>query len=138
VDVAHRAIHRPRRDLEQPDVPRAVEVAAAARQDLRVARAALERRQPARLELEPDRHEHVGLVELQHEARLGVDEVRILRRQRERGDRHLVAAHLAGERGEVRHRGDDLDLRRRGGAEGGDGGGGDAEGADHRTHDGTS
>ena len=66
---------RGRRARESPARRR---VPGAAAIDLRIARAVEQQRHPPALEIEPDEREHVGLPQLQHEARLRLDEVRVL------------------------------------------------------------
>ena len=109
--VAHRARDLAGRDLEDLHGHRRVEVALAARLDLRVAAAGQQRRQPADLELAADDDQQVGAAHRENEARLRINEVRILVALRERRDRHLVAADLARERAEIFGRGHDLQLR---------------------------
>ena len=55
-----------------------IEIARRADLNLRVAALLDERRQPADLELAADDDQQIGLLQLQDEARLGLDEVRIL------------------------------------------------------------
>ena len=57
--------------------------------------------------LAPDDHEQLRLVQLQNEARLGFDEVRVLIALRDCVDLDLVAADLARDRGQVFGRRDD-------------------------------
>ena len=54
----------------------------------------MQRRQPADLQLAADDDQQVGLLQLQDEARLRLDEVRILVALGDRLDRDLVAADL--------------------------------------------
>src|SRR5437867_901245 len=68
-----------------------------ARLDLAVSALLDERRQPPDLQLASDRHQEVGALELQNEARLGLDEVRILVPLCDRLDRDPVAANLAAD-----------------------------------------
>ena len=105
VDVAHRAVHLGGGHVEDGDRARAVEVAQLAGLDLRVARAEHERRQPTDLQLEPDVQQQIGLVQDQHQARLGLDEVRVLVALAERFDLDTVAADFLGERAERGDRG---------------------------------
>ena len=78
VHVAHRARDLARRDLENRAPERRVEIAVGAGLNLRVAALLDQRRQPADLQLAADDDQQVGLLQLQDEARLGLDEVRIL------------------------------------------------------------
>ena len=105
--VAHRARDLPGRDLQDPDVGRCIEVAVRARLNLRVAAAVDERRQPADLQLAADDDEQVRAADLEDEARLRIDEVRVLVPLGEGDDRDLVAADLARQRGQIFGRGDD-------------------------------
>jgi hypothetical protein len=113
VDVAHAAVHRPDRHVEHVDELRAIEVAAAPRLDVRVARAGEEYREPPDLEVETDEEQQIGAVQLEREARLRVDEVRILRRERERADVHRLAADVLRDRGEIGDGRDDAERRGR-------------------------
>ena len=101
VHVTHRAGDLAGRDLEDPRGERGIEVALGARLDLRVAALVEQRRQPADLQLAADDDQQVGLRELEDEARLRLDEVRVLVAARDRLDLHLVAADLARQVGEV-------------------------------------
>ncbi len=114
MDVAHRPIHALARDLEEVDERRDLEVAVAADLDVAVARAGLERRQPADLEREADGDEQVGAREREREVGPGVDEVRVLRRERERLDRDVIAADLARDAPRSGCRGDDPEIGARG------------------------
>ncbi len=109
VDVAHRAGDLAGGDLEDLRGERGVEVAVRPHLDLRVAALLDERRQPADLQLPAHGHEEVGLGELQDEAGLGLDEVRVLVAAGDRLHLDPVAAHLAGEVGQVLGAGDDVD-----------------------------
>ena len=96
--VAHGTRDLPGGDLEDLDCQRRVQVAACAGLDVGVAALLDERWQPADLQLASDQDQQVGRVELEDEARLGLDEVRVLISARQRLDAHLVAAHLLGDR----------------------------------------
>ena len=93
VDVAHRAVDRPGRHLERRDRHRGVEVAGIARQTCagcaRSAAAPARSRPRARGRSETKRS---ACVQRLDEARLGLDEVRVLGRLGEHRDVHLVAA----------------------------------------------
>ena len=108
--VAHRARDLPLRDVQDARVRRGVEVAVGAGLDLRVAALLDERRQPADLQLASDDDQQVGLLQLQDEAWLGFDEVRILVAARERIDGDAIAADLARDRRQVLGGGDDVEL----------------------------
>ena len=89
---------------------RRVEIAVRARLDLRVAALLDQRRQPADLQLAADDDQQVGLLQLEDEARLGFDEVRILIAARDRLDGDAVAADLARNRREILGGRDDVQL----------------------------
>jgi hypothetical protein len=105
----------PGRNVENPYAGRRVEVARRAGLNPGVAALGQQRRQPPDLQFTPHHHQQVGVVQLENEAGLGFDEVRILIAAGQRLDAHLVAADLADQRGEIFSRGDDLGRRRRGG-----------------------
>jgi hypothetical protein len=71
------------------------------------------RLQPADFELAADGNEHVGFLELEDEARLGFDEMRILVTPREGFDGNPIAADLTRNRCEIFGRRDDIQLRLR-------------------------
>ena len=108
--VAHRARDLALRNVENLRVLRRVEIAVRAGLNLRVAALLDERRQPADLELAPDDDQQVGFLELEDEARLRFDEVRILIALRERIDGDPIAAHLLRDRRQILGRGDDVEL----------------------------
>ena len=95
MDVAHRAGDLPGRQVEDPRGQRRIEIALPSRLDLRVPALRDERRQPADLELAADDDQQIGAIQLDDEARLRFDEMRILIATRERFDGDLVAADLA-------------------------------------------
>jgi hypothetical protein len=78
VDVPLAAIDVTARDVEHGDHLRHVEIALPTWPDTRVLGAVEEEIHPADLEIQPDEREHVGLSQLQDEAGLRVDEVRVL------------------------------------------------------------
>ena len=83
VHVAGRA-RQLRRHLHQPNPLRRLHAPGLADFDFRIARVLQERRQPADLELRATVDEHVGLAQLDDEARPRIDEVRIFGRLRQR------------------------------------------------------
>ena len=116
VHVAHGSGDLPGRQVEDFRGERRIEIAVGARLDPGVARLVDQRRQPADFQVAPDHHQQIRLVQLQHEARLGLDEVRILVAAGERFDGDLVAADLADDRRQVARRGDDVEAGRFGAA----------------------
>ena len=115
MDVAHGAGDLPGGDVEDARALRHVEVPRRPGLDPRVAALLDQRGQPADLELPADDGQQLGAVEQQDEARLGLDEVRVLVSPRDGVHRHPVAADLAHEAGHVFGGGDDLE---RGGGRG--------------------
>src|SRR5262249_22582728 len=103
-------------NLQNLDVQRRVQVTLGAGLDLRVAALLNERRQPTDLQLTSNHDQQVGLLQLENEARLRLDEVRILIAAGDGLDRDAIAADPAGNRREVLGRGDHVQprLRRRG------------------------
>ena len=87
-----------------------VEVTAAADLHLRIATLLDERRQPADLQLAADGHQDVRLLQLQDEARLGFDEVRILISAGDRLDRDAIAADFTGNGRQILGGRDDVGL----------------------------
>ena len=113
--VTHRARDLAGRDLQDFCRERRVEIAVRARLNARVAALLHQRRQPSHLELAPDRHQQLRIVQLEDEAGLRLDEVRILIAARQSLDLHLVTADLAHDRREVLGGGNDLYRSRRAG-----------------------
>ena len=115
MDVAHGARDVPVGNLEDRGAERRVQIALRADLNLRVPALLDERRQPADLELAADADQHVGLLQLEDEARLRLDEVRVLIALRHRVDGDVIAADLARDRREILGRRHDvqLALRRR-------------------------
>jgi len=101
VHIAHRPGDRPGRHLENRRAERRVEVSLCAGLDLRIAALLDERRQPADLELAPDRDQHIGLLQLQNEARLRFHEVWILVAARQGLHRDVIAANLTTDRRQI-------------------------------------
>src|SRR2546427_164613 len=67
-------------------------------------------RQPSDFELAPDDDQHVGPLQLEDEARLRLDEMRVLIALRQRLDGGAIAANLARDRREILGRRDDVQL----------------------------
>ena len=116
VDIAHRTRDLSSGYLENLRLERRVEIPLGSRLNLRVAALLDERRQPADLQLAADGDEHVGLLKLEDEARLRLDEMRILIAPGDRFDRDAVAADFAANRREIFGRRNDVQfaLRERG------------------------
>ena len=112
VHVAGRAGHV-RRHVHQANALRSLDASRFADFDLRIARVLQERRQPADLQLGAAVDQHIGVAQLNDEARTRIDEVRILGRFRQDADVDFVAADFAGERAEIRQGGDDVEFRLR-------------------------
>ena len=115
VDIPHRPRDGAGGNLENRGAQRRVQITLRARLDLRVAALLDERRQPADLELASDRYQQVRFLKLEDEARLRLDEMRILIASRHRFDRDPIAADLTPDRREILRARDDreLALRRR-------------------------
>src|SRR5687768_10224092 len=104
--------------VEHRDDRGGVDVPGRAGADLRVARAVQQERHPADLQVETDIRPDVRRPELEDEARLRLDEVRILVALADGGGLYEVAAHGPCDVVQVRGAGDDLELghgRRTGG-----------------------
>ena len=110
MNVSHRPGDLPRRDVENRRLERGVEVARRARLNLAVAALLNQRRQPADFELPADGDQQIGALELEDEARLRLDEVRILIALGDRFDGDPIAADLAPDRRQVLGRGDHVEL----------------------------
>jgi hypothetical protein len=110
VDVAHGAVHRAGGSVEDLHPLRDVEVAGGAGADVVVAALVEQRRQPADLQLQADHFEQVGIFQQQQKTRLWLDEVRVLIAAPDGVDLHPVAAHFAGQRGQILGGGDDFQL----------------------------
>jgi hypothetical protein len=76
--IALTAVDVPLRDVEHRHGFRDVDVARRPEFDLRVSRTVQQQRHPADLEIETDKRPDVGIAQLKHEARLRLDEVRVL------------------------------------------------------------
>src|SRR5687768_11209411 len=114
MDVPLAAIHVPARDVEQRNRARNIEIAAAAALDPVIAGAVEEQRHPSGFQIESDERPHIGATELQHEARLRFNEMRILVALANvcRGD--AVPAYGFGDVVEIRGARDDPELSVRG------------------------
>jgi len=113
VDVALGAIHRARGFLEHVDAFRCVHEPGRALLNLGIPTARQHQRQPAAVELEPDRDEHVGVLNRLHQARLRRDEVRVLVPAAEALGGHVFSADMLRDRGEIGQRRGDLEVRER-------------------------
>ncbi len=113
--IAHRAGDLPGRYHEDLRGKRCVQIALGAGLDVRIAALLNQRRQPANFQFAADRNYHVGLLKLEDEARLRLDEMRILVAPRERFDGDPIATDLTSDRREIFSRGDDVQfgLRKR-------------------------
>jgi len=78
MDIAHRTRDLALWDVEDACLSGGIEITAGTDLYLRIATLLDERRQPADLQFFSDRDEDIGLLQLQDEARLGLDEVRVL------------------------------------------------------------
>ncbi len=99
--VPHRPGNLAARQLENLGGQRCIEVAVATRLDSGVPALGDERRQPPDLEFAADHDQQVGAIQLEHEARLRLDEVRILISPGQRLDLDLVAADFTRNRGQI-------------------------------------
>ena len=97
-------------NLENRGAERGVEIARRAHLNLRVPALLNQRRQPADFELAADADQHVRLLQLEDEAGLRLDEVRILIALGHRVDGDVVAADLARDRREILGRRHDVEL----------------------------
>ena len=110
MDVPHGARDVAGRNLENRRAERSVQITCCARLNLAVSALLNERREPADLELAADGNQQVCFLELQDEARLRFDEMRILIAFRDRVDGRAIAGHLARNRREILRRRDDVQL----------------------------
>ena len=94
--------------FEELDALAAHDVRGGARLEPGVPRPLEQWREPADLQFRAALPEHLGRAEPPGETRLGVHEMRILGRTRQRRNVHLVAADGLGQGTEIRGRGDDL------------------------------
>ena len=115
MDVAHRPRDLSLRHLEDARLERGVQVPAGPRLDPGIPALLNEWRQPADLELSADHDKEIRALELEDEARLGFDEVRILITARNRFNRHTIAADLPPDRREIFGRRDHVELGLRAG-----------------------
>ena len=120
VDVAVAAIDGLCGEVHLLDELRAVELTVRARLDLRVASAHQQGRQPADLQVQADVEEQVGSIQLERQARLGVDEVGILGGERKGTDADQVSPDPFRQGRQVGNRSDHPDLgpSRSGGTQG--------------------
>ena len=109
--VAERAVEA-RRDFEHGHVDRAVDVARRIADDPWVLRGVEKRWQEGVLRLEAEQQEHVGFVQQRREARFHGHRVNVLHAGRDAVHVQEVAPDAAGHVGQVRNRGDHLDLVR--------------------------
>ncbi len=107
VHVAHGAVHRRSRHFQRRDGHRRVDVAAAARQDARVARVLQQRRGVTALQFEAVLQVRVRFAESFDKARLRFGEMRIFRTFGEHGEDDVFAGNGTGEGAEIGRGGDD-------------------------------
>src|SRR4026209_439805 len=110
MNVAHRAGDLTLRDFENLRLRGRIEIARAARLDFRVAALVDERRQPADLQFAADDNQKVRLLELEDEARLRFDKMRVLIPFDDRVNGNVVATDLTRDRREVLGGGHDVEL----------------------------
>ncbi len=126
VHVPFRARDGAGRHVEDSGRRRGIEIALRSGLDLRVPALRDERREPADLEIAADDDQQVRLVQDQDEARLRLDEMRVLVALGQRRDLDLVAPHFLGDGRHVLSGGDNVERRARRdggqqhGADGGD------------------
>src|SRR5438132_11177949 len=99
--AALRPGHWSRGNLEDLRPDRGIKIPLGTLLNLPVAALLNQRRQPANLQLAAHDDEHVGLLQLENEARLRLDEVGILIALCDRIDRDAIAADFGGNRREV-------------------------------------
>ncbi len=129
MDVADRAVHRPRRHLEQDQAPRTLDHARRAAQQARVA-AALDDRVDPCVFLEAVAHQDLGAPHEQDLARPDLEIVGVLAGAGRDLDLAEVADQGAGDGPEIRQGGQDAQRRLGGSAGGGKAGQEDAQQAD--------
>src|SRR5262245_5619434 len=89
--------------------------------EFRITRLVEQGRKPANFQFSAAFEKHVRAIELNDEARLGIDEVRIFGRLCERREINMVAADFFRDRGNVRRGCDDIQFRKRRPCEGREG-----------------
>src|SRR5204863_5247143 len=97
-------------NIENPRVERGVEITVGADLKLRVAALLNQRRQPPDFQFAADDDEQIGALQLQNEAGLGFDEVRILITARDEVDGRAVAGDLPADRRQILRRRHDVEL----------------------------
>ena len=110
VDVTRGPADPGRGFLEHVDAFRGVHEPLGAGLDLRVSAPGKDQRQPATVELQADRHEHVGVLDGLHQAGFCRNEVRILVASAETLRCHVLSADELSDGGEVRQRRGDLEV----------------------------
>ena len=110
VDIAHCPSDLALRNLQDARLDGCIDVTAAAYLHLCIATLLDEWRQPADLQLATDSHQDVGLLQLQDEARLGFDEMRILISAGDGFHRDAIAAHFTRNRRQILCGRDDVGL----------------------------
>src|SRR5262245_63614393 len=88
-------------DLEDGSVQRCVHVSCRAWLNLGVTALLDQRRQPPNFQLSSDEDEDVGLLQLEDEARLGLDEVWVLVAPGKRLHARSIACHFSGDRSQI-------------------------------------
>src|SRR5262249_20047494 len=107
VNVAFGARYLALGNLEDLGKLRCIEIAVTARLDSSIAALRDQRRQPADFKIQANADQQIGVAQLEEKAGLGLNEVRILVAFGESFYINLIAADLAGKRGEVSQRGND-------------------------------
>src|SRR5713226_7360475 len=110
VNVAFRASDYARGDFENSGETRSVKIAGGADLDFGIRGLGDQRRQPSDFQLETDNDQEIGALELEQEARLGVDKVRILIAAGNGFNFNFVATDFLRESGKVGGSGYDLKL----------------------------
>ena len=114
VYVAHRSRDRACWNLEDSGRQGRIEISSSTRLDSRVPALLDERRKPAALQIAADHNQQVGAHELENEAGLGLDEMRVLVPARDGFDGDAIAAYFARQRCQILRR--RHDVHRGGGA----------------------
>src|SRR5262249_2195185 len=101
MDVAFRSCDLTLGDFENSRLHRCVQITARADLDFSIAALLNERWEPTDLEVAANQDKHVGLLELQYEARLCFDEVRVLIASCDRVHGDAIAPNFARDRREI-------------------------------------
>ncbi len=99
--VTHRTVHRRQRHIQDSDSVGHHNASFGPRQDLPVASAIDERRQPADFQLKPPLEQDIRFIQGGDVAWPGIDEVRVFGPPREARDLYLVAANLFSDGTEI-------------------------------------